>query len=347
MKAKTKVHFICRGNVYRSRMAAHYLELQQIDSIEVSSSGIEAAKNRPRNKAIMSARPVELARWIGLDSWDEDLHPTQTTQAIIDSVDLIIFMNEDVAHDARLTFRLTLAKCETWDVADLDERLERIHKTLLDTAASEHVIEATHRYLQTRVDVLIHDICVSNMVDAVDARDRKLGYALPTAWTNRKALWHRGCHVILLTANHKVITEKRARKIMFSPSRLDFSAGGSVDQGETYEQAACRETYEELGIKIMAAQLKLIDQRSVDAYNAQYKLASRVHLRSYLVILPERNPAIVIEQSEVSKVYLLPLARIRRLVKLRRLVHIGRLASGQQYYEEILRAVNHELKASR
>ena len=40
-----KIHFICSGNTFRSRLAEAYLKSKNINNLIVSSSGIEASKN--------------------------------------------------------------------------------------------------------------------------------------------------------------------------------------------------------------------------------------------------------------------------------------------------------------
>jgi isopentenyl-diphosphate delta-isomerase len=347
MKSPVKVHFVCRGNLYRSRMAAHYLETLQIDGIEVSSSGVDAALHADLGNKIMADRPVELAHWIGFQTWAKNLHPLQTTQELLDDADLIVFMNDDVAHDAQLRYQLNLATCEVWDVADLDERLKLKHKKPTDRKASRRIIEATHRYVKQRVDQLVHDITISGMTDIVDEGDRPMGYAIPVAWANRKGLWFRGIHIVLLTADHKVITEKRSRTIMFSPSRLDFSVGGGVGTRESYEEAACRETREELGIQIQPTDLQLLETREVVAKSSHYHVTERVHLKTYLAVLTEKKPEVKKQVAEVAQVYFISLPQIRRLVRLRRLVHFGLLESNQAYYRDILSETERQLRLSR
>ena len=40
-----KIHFVCSGNTFRSRLAEGYLKSKNINNLIVSSSGIKAAEN--------------------------------------------------------------------------------------------------------------------------------------------------------------------------------------------------------------------------------------------------------------------------------------------------------------
>jgi len=43
---KIKIHFVCRGNVYRSVLAEGYLKSKKIKNLEVTSSGINVLERK-------------------------------------------------------------------------------------------------------------------------------------------------------------------------------------------------------------------------------------------------------------------------------------------------------------
>jgi protein-tyrosine-phosphatase len=111
------IHFICRGNTHRSRLAEAYAKslTQHANGIRVLSSGIEA--DRDLNGPIMPFVKLELER-------DGLLHLTgttwtQTTQSLIDESDLLVFMNTDVHDDAVTRFRIPSVRSHTWHIPDV------------------------------------------------------------------------------------------------------------------------------------------------------------------------------------------------------------------------------------
>src|SRR5271167_4375402 len=111
------IHFVCRGNTHRSRLAEAYAKSRTLDlgEIMILSSGIEA--DRDLNGPIMP--------FVKLLLQDENLlqltgtNWTQTTQLMIDHSDVIVFMNEDVCEDAVKQFEIPSGMSQTWQIADV------------------------------------------------------------------------------------------------------------------------------------------------------------------------------------------------------------------------------------
>ena len=83
-------------------------------------------------------------------------------------------------------------------------------------------------------------------LDVVDAHDRVLGRDT-RANIHRNHLMHRGVHVLVVNSLGEILVQLRSPHLDTHPGYLDASAGGHVQSGETYRQAAGRELLEELG----------------------------------------------------------------------------------------------------
>jgi len=88
-----RIHFVCTGNVFRSRLAeaycTRYIEEKRVD-LKISSSGVLAEKNIPGPIAWYTNRisfHEDLIQFMKV-SWD------QTTAQMLESADLIVFMEE-------------------------------------------------------------------------------------------------------------------------------------------------------------------------------------------------------------------------------------------------------------
>jgi isopentenyldiphosphate isomerase len=75
----------------------------------------------------------------------------------------------------------------------------------------------------------------------VDENDNVLGQ-VSSKKAHQEGLWHRISVVYLTNDNGQILIQKR------TDGKLDHSAAGHVDAGESYLKAAKRELYEELGI---------------------------------------------------------------------------------------------------
>lgn len=112
------VHFICRGNVYRSRLAEAYAVsfLKEKNLAAVSSSGIEA------ELALNGDVDRETVRLLKQEKIHGHLAPKwhQTTQNDIDDNDLIVFMSQSLYEDAAELFNIPANKVSVWDIRDID-----------------------------------------------------------------------------------------------------------------------------------------------------------------------------------------------------------------------------------
>ena len=84
-------------------------------------------------------------------------------------------------------------------------------------------------------------------VDIVDEHDNVIGAAMVAdVWKN--GYRHRGVFILLEDEQGRLLLQKRAPDMLAYPNCWDVSAGGHVDTGMTYEEAARAELAEELGL---------------------------------------------------------------------------------------------------
>ena len=98
------------------------------------------------------------------------------------------------------------------------------------------------------------------IVDVVDAEDNIIGTA-PKNEARQKGLLSRVSFIVLLNSRNELFLQQRKSTKKTYPLYWSGSASGHVQSGESYLDAALRETEEELGIK---AQLQEIGKFTSD-----------------------------------------------------------------------------------
>src|SRR5581483_10148904 len=86
------------------------------------------------------------------------------------------------------------------------------------------------------------------IVDIVDASDKVIGTEDKES-ARQKGLMTRVAFIILLNAKNELYLQQRKSTKKTYPLYWSGSAAGHVQSGESYLQAALRETQEELGVK--------------------------------------------------------------------------------------------------
>lgn len=109
---KLKIHFVCRANIYRSRLAEAYFKKLTGDKYIVSSSGIERWRNPLKFKdkwATMLAKKHNLLL---------SEKSRQSSSHLFAEQDLLIFARQDVYDGACHKYHFDKKKAIIWDIRD-------------------------------------------------------------------------------------------------------------------------------------------------------------------------------------------------------------------------------------
>lgn len=101
----------------------------------------------------------------------------------------------------------------------------------------------------------------SERFEIVDDEGRVIGTAWRRECHGNPALVHRTAHVVVRSADGRVLLQKRSATKDIQPGRWDTAVGGHLHLGEAYEQAARREMAEEIGIDGRLPLTHLFDTR--------------------------------------------------------------------------------------
>ena len=113
------IHFICTGNIYRSRLAEAYCKSKGVSGLDVMSSGIQTTLN---GGIPIASYAADVLRAYGLErfaapSWQ------QTTAALGRASDVLVFMEREHYHFCKDWVDSSRQKFEIWDIPDVGSRV--------------------------------------------------------------------------------------------------------------------------------------------------------------------------------------------------------------------------------
>ena len=324
------IHFVCRGNTYRSRLAAAYFAELVDGCFKVTSSGIRAymAPTKTSEKYTKAvAKTHKLTHGIAGPK-------TFTTNALLSGADVIVFMNKDVYDDACKEYEFDVRKALVWHVRDMDPAVKQRKTAEHDEKALDAIAEQTFRGIQRHCRDLKHYLTHTAWVDVCDKDNQMLGLRLPMAWVTDRGLWHRGVHVVVQTSDGKFVVGKRVNNIVFAPGMLEISLGGGIDSGETPLQAARRESHEELGLHMDEKLFRPLFRYQLHSYHPHYKKHTKSHLYVYAITLPLHSKDLHPQPEEVAEVRLLTKRQVKHLLNTHRMMNFGRLKHAYKLYQK-------------
>lgn len=147
-----RVHFICNGNAYRSRMAQAYFDSLNT-GIKSISSGTRADKTRQRNDPAVVNFTAEFLRRHGIDTSRLSPRPVQLTQSLIDEHDVIVVIN-DIALELAKAVVVLPANVRVWDISDVEEQAVKGEDVLDREAHTERIFIS----IKNEVDTLAREL---------------------------------------------------------------------------------------------------------------------------------------------------------------------------------------------
>jgi len=113
------VHFICRGNAFRSIIAETYLNSLKSENLKAISSGTVAAAERAGNQAAFRETLALLAK-NGIREFAKTRYGDQLTQSRLAGTDVVICMNQ-IVYDECQQLVILPTSTRIWSVADIGE----------------------------------------------------------------------------------------------------------------------------------------------------------------------------------------------------------------------------------
>lgn len=144
-------------------------------------------------------------------------------------------------------------------------------------------------------------------LDIVDSQNKVIGKA-PRADIYQYKLPHRIVHVLVFNEKRELLLQRRSKQAGYRPLHWGTSAGGHVQSGEDYKQAAQREYLEELGART--------EVKPVGTFFYGDPLEENKGLSRFITVFYTlHNGPFLLEQKELHDAHFLSLEEIKRKVK--------------------------------
>ncbi len=142
---------------------------------------------------------------------------------------------------------------------------------------------------------------------SVDRNDNVIGKVTRKEANSNPKIIHRAITVLVFDKNNKLLIHKRSATKDIAPNAWTTSVGGHVDYGETYDSAALREVYEEIGIRVSLDRLKLLGKTLIQMpWENELTQVYEFHSDNELLVKP--NP------EEVAEVKFVGIPDVKRML---------------------------------
>ena len=182
---------------------------------------------------------------------------------------------------------------------------------------------------------------MDELIDVVDKNGKPTGISELKSIIHKKGLYHHTVHVWFYTKSGKILLSQRSAKKTICPLLWDVSVAGHVDAGETIEQAAIRETMEEIGLDIPKQKLKMIGVfECFQNYNNGI-IDNEFH-NTFIVELKASFTKLVPNDDEVEAIKLVSLETFKEFIR-NAGVNNHLIASNKAYYRIVLENIQQAL----
>lgn len=185
---------------------------------------------------------------------------------------------------------------------------------------------------------------IEELIDIVDHNGKPTGKTALKSEVHKNGWYHNTIHLWLYTKKGEILLQQRSRKKTIYPLLWDVSVAGHIDAGESFEDAALRETKEEIGLDLDldAQNLKKI---GVELHKSEYNngnIKDYEFHHIYIAELMANFNQLTPQPNEVEALKLVTFKTFKDLLKYSETNHHF-IPSNKPYYQFVLKAIKNQL----
>lgn len=150
-------------------------------------------------------------------------------------------------------------------------------------------------------------------LDVLDCFGRRTGRKKLRTEVHRDGDWHRVAHIWIMSARDEILLQRRTLSKKTHPGMLDVSCAGHLLAGDTSKAGALRELSEELGLKLMEADLEFLT--TIKRFTtAKTGIIDNQYIDIFLVHTDWEVDDFSLQADEVAEVFYVPLPDLQKMV---------------------------------
>ena len=180
-------------------------------------------------------------------------------------------------------------------------------------------------------------------IDIVTKTGEQTGKTALKSEVHKNGWYHNTIHLWLYTAKGEILLQQRSHTKTIHPLLWDVSVAGHVDTGETFIEAAIRETKEEIGLKLKSKDLIKIGTKLYETIYNNGAIRDNEFHQIYIAKLKVELKNLIPQKDEVEALKLVDFATFLRLLE-SSLVNRHFIASNANYYKFVIEKIKVQLK---
>lgn len=181
-------------------------------------------------------------------------------------------------------------------------------------------------------------------IDIVDASGKSTGKTALKSEAHKNGWYHNTIHLWLYTKNGEILLQQRSHKKVIHPLLWDVSAAGHVDAGETFLDAAIRETKEELGLNLEHKDLTKIGVELHETSYCNGAIQDNEFHHVYIAELKVDLGNLIPQEDEVEAIKLVDFKSFEKLL-LNSESNLHFIPTNKTYYLSVLNVIKDLLKS--